>query len=552
MKELEKEIIKYALLNAVQHDGKADVQSVLGKILGEKPEFRNKIKELISDIKKIVTDVNSWSKEKQEIEMKKLGVTIEKKVEEKKELADLPNAVMGKVITAFPPEPSKYPHIGHAKAALVNYLYAKKYKGKFILRFEDTNPELAKEEYYDAIIAGLKWLQIKWDKLDYTSNHVDEFYKVTEKLIRENKAYVCVCEQDKIKKNRRFMIECKCRNNPIQKNLELWKKMLTTFKEGEASVRIKISMDNKNAAMRDPSIMRIIDQPHVRTGKKYRVWPMYDFATSLMDCWEGVTHRVRSKEFEMRRELQQFIQKTVGLKITYITEMARFNLEGVPSSGRQIREMIQNKELMGWDDPRLTTLIALRRRGFDPEGIKEFLISTGVTKTESMLTWDALESFNRSIIDPKCNRYFAVFEPVEIKIENAPETKKVSVHLHPDFPKRGFREIPVNLNKIFISKNDFDKLREKEVRLIGLFNVKLDKIAKFTSKKVEMKMPKIQWVSEENAQIKVIMPDGDMKEGIAEPEIKKLKVDDRIQLVRIGFTRIDQMKPELVMYFTHK
>ena len=547
-----KEIIKYVLLNAVQHDGKAYIQAVLGKILGEKPEFRNKIKELIPDIKKIVTDVNSWNKEKQETEMKKLGVTIEEKVEEKKELADLPNAEIGKVITAFPPEPSKYPHIGHAKAALVNYLYAEKYKGKFILRFEDTNPELAKEEYYDATIDGLKWLGIKWDKLDYTSNHIDEFYKVTEKLIKENKAYVCVCEQDKIKKNRRFMIECECRKNSVQENLELWKKMLTTFKEGEASVRIKISMGHKNAAMRDPSIMRIIDHPHVRTGNKYRVWPMYDFATSLMDGWAGVTHRVRSKEFEMRRELQQFIQKAVDLKITYITEMARFNLEGVPSSGRQIREMIQNKELMGWDDPRLTTLIALRRRGFDPEGIKEFLISTGVTKTESMLTWEALESFNRSIIDPKCNRYFAVFDPMEIKIVDPPDTKKVNVHLHPDFPKRGFREIPVNLNKIFISKDDFDRLKGKEVRLIGLFNVKLDKQAKFTSKEVEMKMPKIQWVSEENAPIKIVMNNGSLKEGIAESGIKKLKVDDRIQLVRVGFTRIDKTKPGIILYFTHK
>jgi len=552
MKELEKEILKHTLLNAVQHDEKANIQAVLGKILGENPELRNKIKELIPEIKKNVTEVNSWDKEKQEIEMKKLGVTIEGKVEEKKELADLLNAEIGKVITAFPPEPSKYPHIGHAKAALVNYLYAQKYKGKFILRFEDTNPELAKEEYYDAIIDELKWLGIKWDKLDYTSNHIDEFYKVTEKLIKENKAYVCVCEQDKIKKNRRFMIECECRKNSVQENLELWKKMLTTFKEGEASVRIKIAMDHKNAAMRDPSIMRIINHPHVRTGNKYRVWPMYDFATSLMDGWEGVTHRVRSKEFEMRRELQQFIQKAAGLKITYITEMARFNLEGVPSSGRQIRQMIQNKELTGWDDPRLTTLIALRRRGFDPEGIKEFLISTGVTKTESMLTWGALESFNRSIIDPKCNRYFAVFNPVEIKIVDPPDTKKVNVHLHPDFPKRGFREIPVNLNKIFISKDDFDRLKGKEVRLIGLFNVKLDKQAKFTSKEVEMKMPKIQWVSEENAPIKIVMNNGSLKEGIAESGIKKLKVDDRIQLVRIGFARIDKTKPEIILYFTHK
>jgi len=545
-------ILKYALLNAAQHSGKANVQAVLGKILGEKPDLKNKIKELIPNIQKIVNEVNSWSKEKQESEIKKIGIIVKKKVEEKRELPELPDAKTGKVITAFPPEPSKYPHIGHAKAAFVNYLYAKKYKGKFIIRFEDTNPELSKKEFYNAILDGLKWLGIKWNKLDYVSDHVKEYYKATEQLMKQNKAYVCICKQSEIKKNRRLMEECKCRSNSQNENLELWNKMLTTFKEGEASVRIKISMEHKNAAMRDPTIIRILEHPHPRTKKKYRVWPMYDFATALMDSWEGVTHRVRSKEFEMRTELQQFIQKSLGLKSPYITEIARFNLKGVPSSGRQIREMIKNEELLGWDDPRLTTLIALKRRGFDPEGIKEFLISTGVSKTEATLTWDVLESFNRSVIDPKCNRYFCVFDSVEIKIKDSPKVKKVRVHLHPDFPKRGYREIPVNLNKIFISRDDLKKFKGKEIRLIGLFNVKLDKQAEFTSKEVKMDMPKIQWVSEKNIPVKIVMNDGSIKKGISEPEIKKLKVDTRLQFMRFGFCRMDKTKPEIILYFTHK
>ena len=552
MKEMKKEILKNTLLNAVQHNGKADIQAVLGKILGEKPEFRNKIKELIPDIKKIVTEINSWNKEKQEKEMKKLGITVEKKVEEKRELPELSGTQVGKVITAFPPEPSKYPHIGHAKAALVNYLYAKKYKGKFFLRFEDTNPELAKKEYYDAILDGLKWLDIKWDKLEYVSDKIENFYEATEKLIKEGKAYVCVCPQEEIKKNRRLMRECNCRKISKNENFELWKKMFNKFKEGEVSVRLKISMSHINAAMRDPIIMRIIDKPHVRTGDKYRIWPMYDFATSLMDAWGGVTHRVRSKEFEMRRELQQFIQKTLGFKPTQITEMARFNMEGVPSSGRQIREMISEGKLIGWDDPRLTTLMALKRRGFVPDAIKKFLLSTGVTKVESTLTWDSFESFNRSIIDPKCNRYFCVFNPVEIKVRDAPEIKEVKVHLHPDFPERGSREIPVNLNKILISKEDFNKFKGKEVRLIGLFNIKLGNQSKFTSKEVIMKLPKIQWISDNNVSVKIVMNDGSMKKGIVEPEVKKLKLDDRIQFVRFGFCRLDQIKPEFTFYFTHR
>jgi glutamyl-tRNA synthetase len=304
--------------------------------------------------------------------------------------------------------------------------------------------------------------------------------------------------------------------------------------------------------MRDPTIMRVLEHSHPRVGKKYRVWPMYDFATALMDSWEGVTHRIRSKEFELRTELQQFIQKSLNLKSPYITEIARFNLEGVPSSGRQIREMIKNRELTGWDDPRLTTLMALKRRGFVPEAIKEFLISTGISKAESTLTWDMIESFNRSVIDPKCNRYFAVFNLIEIKIKNAPSIKKVRVHLHPDFPKRGFRQIPVNTDKIIVSRDDFEKYRGGKVRLIGLFNIKLDKNSEFISKEVEMDMPKIQWVSEKNVKVSVLMPDGNKKIGIAESEVKKLKVNNRIQFQRFGFVRVDKTKPGLFFYFIHK
>jgi glutamyl-tRNA synthetase len=544
-------ILKNALLNATQHEGKANKKAVLGKLLSEKSELKNDIKKLILEIEKTIKIVNSWSLEEQQKKMKELGISEEKKTEEREGLPELPKAQKGKVITAFPPEPSKYPHIGHAKSALINFLYAKKYDGKFILRFEDTNPEKVKKEYYNAIIQGLKWLGLKWDKIDYISDHIKKYYKATEKLLKENKAYVCTCEQSKIKKYRREMIECDCRDSEIKRNLKLWKKMLTTFKEGEASVRIKISISHKNSTMRDPTIMRVLEKTHVRVGNKYRVWPMYDFATSLMDSWEEITHRIRSKEFEMRTELQQFIQKSLNLKSPSISEIARFNLKGVPSSGRLIREMIKNKELLGWDDPRLSTLIALKRRGFDPESLKEFLISTGISKSESVLTWKMLESFNRSVIDPKCNRYFCVFDPIEIKIKNSAKIKKVSVHLHPDFPKRGDRIIPVNVEKILISKQDFKKYKGKEIRLIGMFNIKLGKEAEFTSEKIVLDMPKIQWISEKNIPVKIVMDDASIKKGLAEPAIKKLEIDDKIQFMRFGFCRLDK-KAEFVFYFTHK
>ncbi len=550
---MKKLILKYALANALEYGGRSNIQAVLGRIISEKPSLKNKIKQIAKEIKKTVDEVNSWDTEKQQAKYKKFGVKAKKRDEKPKdELPELLNAKKGKVITAFVPEPSKYPHIGHAKSALINYLYAKKYKGKFILRFEDTNPELAKDEFYTAFMESLKWLGIKWEKVDYISDHIPKYYEATEKLLKENKAYICKCKQETTKKLRFEMKSCEHRDQSVKQNLELWKEMIEKLKEGEVSVRLKISMEHQNPNLRDPTIMRIIEHQHPRTKSKYRVWPVYDFGTSLMDGWESITHRIRSKEFEMRTELQQFIQKSLGTKSPYIMEIARFNLEGVPSSGRIIREMIEKKELLGWDDPRLTTLIALKRRGFNPNGIKKFLLSTGISKSESTLTWDALESYNRSVIDPLANRYFMITEPVQIKIESSPSISFVEEPLHPEFPDRGKRRVPVNANKIFIEKKDLEKFSGMKTRLIGLFNVMLAEEAKYVSQDVTSDTSKIQWISEKNVPISIVMNDGKVINGIVEPEVAKLKVDDIIQFVRFGFCRVDQIKPTLIFYFTHK
>ncbi|MEM5793074.1 MAG: glutamate--tRNA ligase [Candidatus Aenigmatarchaeota archaeon] len=546
-------ILKYTLMNAVQYGGKANEKAVIGKIIQENPNLKKNMKKTIEEVKKVIKEVNSWPLEKQKLKLKELGIKIEKREkEEKHELPDLPNAIEGRVVTAFPPEPSKFPHLGHAKAALINYLYAKKYKGKFILRFEDTNPELAKNEYYEAILDGLKWLGIEWDQLDYISDHIEKYYKKTEELLQKDQAYVCFCKSEEIKKMRKEMKECPCREFKPQKNLEEWKRMLSgEIKEGEASVRLKISMSHINAAMRDPSIMRIIDKEHPRTGKKFRVWPMYDFGTAMMDSWEGVTHRVRSKEFELRKELQAYIQKLMGYPVTYIDEIARFNLEGVESSGRKIRELINKGELRGWDDPRLTTLMALRKRGFQPQAIKEFLLSTGMTKTESTIKWDKFESFNRRILDPIANRYFAVFDPIKISINDAPKILEVSEPLHPDYPERGDRIIPVDTRDILISSEDFNKYKGEKVRLIGLFNVILGDKCKFAGTEISHEMPKIQWVSRGSRKIEALMNDGKIIYGIGEPEIERLKEGEIVQFMRLGFFRlVDRNK--MLFYFTHK
>jgi len=543
-------ILKHAIINAIEHEGKADVKAVLKKMIAEDPSTKNKIKEVIKEITKTVNEVNKMSSEQQKKKLNELGIKIEKKgTKEKYELPELVGAKSGKVITAFPPEPSKYPHLGHAKAALVNFLYAQKYKGKFILRFEDSNPELVKKEYYKIITDGLKWLGIKWDKLDYLSDHLPEYYKAVEEIISKNLAYVCTCKQEEIKRKREAGEVCIHRMQSMEENLKMWKKM-DKMKEGEAIVRLKIDMQHPNSTMRDPAIIRIINAPHPRTDKKFRLWPIYDFATAMLDIWEGVTHRVRSKEFELRKELQQHVQKIFGAKVPYIIEIGRFNIEGVPSSGRVIRELIETKQLHGWDDPRLTTLIALKRRGFVPKAITEFLISTGVTKTEAMITWEPIEAENRKIIDSKANRYFAVLEPEEITIKNLPRIKFVESPLHPKNKKKT-RKIDVT-SKIFVEKNDFEKYQNNEVGLINLGTIILKKDANFISPDIKFESQKIQWVPERNVKIKVVMPDGSTKEGIAEKNVARLKVNQLVQLVRIGFCRVDKVDKDIVLYYSHK
>jgi glutamyl-tRNA synthetase len=543
---------KYALINAVEHGGKAEIQAVVKKIVAEKPELKLKIKEVIEEVKKTVEEVNSLSLEEQKKKLDELGVKIEKKVVERFELPELPDVEFGKVVTAFPPEPSKYPHIGHAKAALLNFLYARKYGGKFILRFEDTNPEMVKKEYYDAVIEGLKWLGIEWDELDYSSDRMKNFYEAVERLISEGKAYVCLCKLETIRKNRASGKECKHRLQTVKENLELWEKMKKEFKEGEAVVRLKIDMKHENATMRDPSIMRIVDAFHPRIGKKYRVWPTYDFGTAMMDGWEGVTHRLRSKEFEIRKELQQYIQRLFGFKPSRTIEFGRLNLKGVPTSGRIIREMIKKGKLSGWDDPRLTTLMALKRRGFVPEAIKNFILLTGISKAEGIVTWEILEAENRKIVDALANRYMVVLNPVKISLNDAPEIKEVKINLHPDFPERGQRKIPVDMKKIWIEKEDYEKYKEREVGLMYLATIKIASKPRFISKEISLDIQKIHWCSEPNLKIKIVMPNGKIIKAIGEPEMKKLKKDEIIQMPRVGFARVDKEYKDIILYYTHK
>ena len=438
--ELKKEIRKMALQNAFEHGGETRDKIILGKILGTKPEFRSKVKEISGDISEIVSIVNQLSLEEQEIEIKENFPEIlipKEKIAEREGLPELKDAEQGKVITRFPPEPNGYPHIGHAKAAIINSEYAKMYGGKFILRMDDTNPEAERMEYHAAIKVGLEWLGIEFDVVKSTSDDMELFYEKGMELINLGKAYVCTCKREDISKNRRERKACKCSREDIEKNNKNWEKMNDKFKPGDAIVRFRGDMKADNAVMRDPVLFRIIEGKHYTLGEKYRIWPSYDMAVAIEDSIDGVTHAYRSKEFELRKELIDAILDALNMRKPAQGFFSRLEFKGMPISKRIIKPLIEEGKVTWYDDPRLPTLEALRRRGIKPEAIRKFIMSLGLTKANTLAPFDALEAFNRKFVDTDSIRLFMVSNAKKLSVKNLP-ISSVEISNHPinDMGKR--------------------------------------------------------------------------------------------------------------------
>ncbi|MDF2426642.1 MAG: glutamate--tRNA ligase [Nitrosopumilus sp.] len=566
--ELKKEIRKMALQNAFEHGGETRDKIILGKILGTKPEFRNKVREISADITEIVSSVNHLSLEDQENEIKENFPELlapKEKIQEREGLPELKGAEQGKVITRFPPEPNGYPHIGHAKAAIINSEYAKMYGGKFILRMDDTNPEAERMEYHAAIKVGLEWLGIEFDIVKSTSDDMELFYEKGIELINLGKAYICTCKREDISKNRRERKSCKCSMGDIEKNNKNWEKMKDKFKPGDAVVRFRGDMEADNAVMRDPVLFRIIEGKHYTLGEKYRIWPSYDMAVAIEDSADGVTHAFRSKEFELREELIYAILDALKMRKPAQGFFSRLEFKGMPISKRIIKPLIEEGKVTWYDDPRLPTLEALRRRGIKPEAIRKFIMSLGLTKANTLAPFDALESFNRKFVDTDSIRLFMVSNAKKLTVKNLP-ISSVEIPNHP-INDMGKRTIEIDEN-FYISGDDAQSIKEgTQIRLLGLGNVAITKQGteiegEFVENGEKTDIPKIQWVPQKTAHaIKMIIPktlfigdkfNEDSLEELdvfTEPHYLQLKEGEEIQFVRFGYCRKDSQNQAI---FTHK
>jgi len=565
--ELKRMIRGIALLNASEHDGKTRNDSIISKVIGTKPELRSRIKDVIPLISQTVIDVNKLTVEiqRKELESKYAELLIVKPKQERIGLPPLEDAEQGKVITRFPPEPNGYPHIGHAKASIIDEEYAKMYGGKLILRFDDTNPEKERLEYYAAIKVGLDWLGVKYDLIKNTSDDMEIIYKKAKELIEAGHAYVCTCDKETISKNRREMVSCKCRAGNLEQNNTRWNKMFDKFKPGEAIVRFRGDMSSENTVMRDPTLLRIIDESHPIHKNKYRVWPNYDFAVSIEDSIDGITHAFRTKEYELRTELYYTLLDKMGMRKPKMLEFSRLEFEGMPVSKRVLKPLVEEGKVSGFDDPRLPTLEGLRRRGIVPEAIRKFVISLGFTKSDTMPPFETLESFNRKIIDPESIRLFIVFDPVKITVTNNHLTE-IEISNHPQ-NNMGKRQIKIDGN-FYISGSDAKTLKiGDEIRLLELYNIRITKTGsemegEITDTSYKPDIPKIQWVSRKNpVNIEVLISDVlfiddqfnenslEVKQAITEQHYLELNVGAEIQFVRFGYCRKDSANQAI---YTHK
>ncbi len=556
-KKTKDEIYKNALLNAVSYKGKANVGAVASKLFGSSPELRKNAKEVMQEINIIVKEINSLTPEQQKEKIEKLGVKTQKKKKavEKTCLPPLPKAKKGKVVMRFAPNPNGPPTLGSSRGIILNNEYVKKYKGKFILRFDDTDPATKKPilEAYEWYKEDMKWLGIKPDKVIVASERIKKYYMYAEKLIKLDNAYVCFCKQEDFKKLRDRRKPCPHRNAPVKDNLVYWGNMIDgKYADKEAVLRIKTDIKNRNPALRDWVAFRIIRAKHPRIGKKHIVWPMLDFESAIEDHLLKITHILRGIDLMDSEKRQKFIYDYFKWKYPATLHFGRVAMEEFGKiSTSSIKEGIEQKKYTGWDDPRLPTIRALKRRGFQKDAIKNFWLSIGLSESFIRASVKSLEAENRKIIEPASNRYFFIHNPVEIKIKNAP--KEAKLPLHPNFPKKGCRKLKVK-DSILISKNDLE-LAKNEARLMDLCNIKIKgETAEVTGQELKKNIPIIHWLPKEsNIPTKIIMPDGSVKDGLSEINCKNLKENQTIQFVRFGFCRVDKTaKKDLVLYFTHK
>ena len=546
-------IRKFALQNAVAHGGKADKGAVMSRVLGERPDLRARSKEVAVAVDVVLREVNALPVEEQRRLLEALApeLLIEKKSERPLGLPELAGATKGKVVMRFAPGPSGPLHIGHARAAVLNDEYCRRYAGKYILRLEDTDPARVMLEAYDMIKGDMAWLGCAVHEVVIQSDRFDRYYEVARRLLELGKAYVCTDKPDVWRKLKEAKRPCTHRGLPSEKNLEAFEAMLAgAYKPEGAAVIGMTDLEHPNPAIRDFPLLRIEDTPHPRTGRKYRVYPLMNFSVSVDDHDLGLTHVLRGKDHINNTLRQEYLFTYLGWKMPVYIHYGRVQVEGLELSTSKIGAGISRGDFTGWDDPRLATLRALKRRGYRPESIREYWVDASVKEVDVDFSWKTLNAIDKKRADPEANRLFYVEDPSSMALEIPKDLEAHPARL-PDRPDAGRRELKVvrdarGTAHVWLPAADVGRLKAGDsfrLKDLGNFHVSGPAKASYAGNElVQAKTaPILHWLPadpEQTTEGRIHYPDG--RRGSGKMERESVLQDGRVvQFERVGFARIE-------------
>ena len=549
-----------ALQNAVKHGGVPQAGAVVGMVMSAHPELRPRAKEVATLAKEAVADVAALSAGDRVTQLQarapEMYDAIYAKHEHRKVLPDLESADHG-VVMRFAPNPSGPLHIGHARAAVLNDAYVRQYGGRYILRIEDTDPKRVDPEAYAMVKEDIAWLGLGITETVTQSERLHLYYDLCRQLIERRGAYVCTCDNEHFKALKNAKTACPCRDQPVEKNLELWERMLDhTFKEGEITVRIRTDLNHPDPAMRDFPAFRILDTPpHPKV--KAHVYPLMNFSVVADDHLLGVTHVIRGKDHIANTRRQRYIYDHFGWKVPVYRHYGRMGIEGVVLSTSQMKLGIRDGTFSGWDDIRLGTLRALARRGISPDAVKNAVLAIGIGDTDISFSWDNLYAENKKIVDPLANRYFFVPKPVTALIDGA-QPHTAHAMLHPGDASRGNRTLAfegtvllpgseINPDVTMIRLKDLFNVEIRWDKGIPTFSYAGDSLAQARVAKAHI----IQWLpAQDTLACTLLTQEGEIA-GACEPAVKQ-ELGNVVQFERVGFVKIDSAGRDGVKaYFTH-
>ncbi|MGY5879183.1 MAG: glutamate--tRNA ligase [Candidatus Thorarchaeota archaeon] len=573
MDNLEIEIRKVVLDNAIKYEGKPDVKSVMGALLGTRAELRSRAGEVKDIVQKLVTEIEKMSIEDQISELKEIAPEMLEQpdiveVDEKKELSELPNMdKWDKVVMRLAPFPSGPLHIGNARMVVLNDYYVKRYDGELILVFDDTigsAEKIVEPEAFDLIPESLDYLGVKYHKTVYKSDRLDLFYKYAVDLIKKGEAYVCDCDAGIWRNEHKVKgIPCACRNLDISDNLGRWEKMLDgTYEEKKAAVRLKTGMDDPDPAMRDHVILRISETDHPRVGSKYRIWPLLEYSWGIDDHELGISHIIRGKDLVKEGKIEQHIWSIYDWPHPELMYYGRLKFQDATLSKSKSSKEVRDGTYSGWDDPRTWSLQSLQKRGIDPGAVRKAMLDLGLSLVDISISMKSVYSENRKLRDQEAPRAFFIRDPEWLQITGL-ELEVAEVPVHPDFEERGVRKIPLLYEndklEIGIQPTDLKRLKSGSLfRLKDLANFMIDKKkATFHSIDVDevrkVNGPIIHWIPKiGSVPVELTLIDGSKVMGLAEPGLSALPAGTFLQFERVGFARIVETDDPIKVSFAHK